>query len=918
MDVDHGSPLIMETHRSGGLKRSRDEQMGPGAKERRTRTIFNSAQIEALERIFMDVEYPDGDLKAKLAHRLEVDESTVQIWFQNRRAKKKRLQRGVPGLNSQGTYRPHHGVSHLGHLLPISDRQNYMWSTAEGVAPYPSAIHSVTRSSQCYSVHGTEMGNQNLPITWTDKTNFSSIEHDPRYSLQSQESHVASIKENSSSADPIMSSSSLPTPTSPVISPVGSEGGTSDQIRKWPVKETPTSRSAFGKLDFPKLPRVCIRHDMVQMRNSPNGDFGASSPVTSEVGKRDIVKLRMNVLKKDPPKSPPPNQTCAAIPRSQRNELELALVKHGLVEETSPNGPSGSISGHRGGYISEDWSSSSEESSDSEGLAPPRRRRKVFRNIQKPPPNASCASVPLHDRTLPYLSKIPQYSSEQVPKGQAVGTSINSSSSMPLQSFDQSVHNENLSDWDTDSDDSTWAYFDQGPKKETDKSKASQKSPHDAKTGQLGPQSAPPALVPEEGSDVNSMSANKHSERAGNVGDCNDDDFSEILLAREFAEMLPSPLGTYLPMYHEEPSQSSKGGEPYRRPRILSDSALVTPRLSDYRPQPPLDINPRTSPVSTRSSDSSLSGLSSLFNIPVSPSELVKHLTDDVVGTDQSTVLEIPASSCTTESRRHLPETLLKDIHDEGMVQNFQQPMANDNNRDQFEEQNQTGSFFMNDSQGNHNEAHFRTSECKTIDGGKLQKPNSRINIPSQGIIRPIPTRPHQVATSTSDHGMIHASQSGTHKNNMMHYQNNSSIQEANLQQGAAYGQLQAHGHPYQIHSGPGFQDHVQPCPGHFRVNDQPQGVVHHQPPSMSTSQYPSRFPGDAYKARFPRHSADAPPKNVSLPIMPPQRSVLGASVPSDDNLPPNQVCTVVPDAVSSQGLMARYLAWTQGRSLHA
>ncbi|XP_030828209.1 uncharacterized protein LOC762765 [Strongylocentrotus purpuratus] len=906
-DDTMGSPITMEIQRSGGLKRSRDELMGSGGKERRTRTIFNLAQINALERIFLDVEYPDGYLKAKLANRLEVDENTVQIWFQNRRAKKKRLQRGLPVPDMQEPFHPHQSVSHPGYLLPDSDRQNYLLNIADqGQVHFPS----VPRENQCYPTNSMIVGNPDLETQWAGKAHLNSREHyavDPTRipSPQTHNSQIAFTKEKGSAGDLTRASSSITTALSParsIDSPTVSEGGgVIDQIRKWPVKEPATSQSPFGKVDFPKLPRVCIRHDTGQnlMRNVSNFVFGAPSPVSTG-GQRDIVKMRMNVLKKDPPKSPPPNQTCAAIPRSQRNELELALMKHGLVEETtSENEPPISNSCHRAGYISDDLSSSSEESSDSEGLAPPRRKRKVLRNRQKPPPNTSCASVPLHDRTLPYLSKIPQYSSEKVTTSQRVETPANIL--MPLQSFEQPIGNNNISDWDTDSDDSSWAYFDQGPKKEAAETKDSPKALLDLKASQCGPQSAPPALVPEGGDDVNSLTTEKDNGYAGNVAYCTDDEFSEITLAREFAEMLPSPLGTYLPIYHEDPSSSSQGYDSYRRPRILSDSALMTPRHTDSRPQPTVEL--RNCPVSTQSSDSSLSGLSSLFN-SVSPSELVKHLSDGVVEIDQSTALDLPAISHIPESRRLHPEGLIEGVRQQGIQQNYQQPFPANNNRGAYGEQIKTGTAFINDSLGNCREA-------------KIDIGHGRINASVQSIIRPIPTRPLQATSSPPSQSMIHAPLSSTHVNNTLPFPDCSSNLVETRHQSATYGQHQVQGDPNHNYSDPGFQETIQSNTLHPGAYVQPQSVVHHQPSSMFTSHHPSRFPGNAYEAGFPGHHTTAPPRNVSLPMAPSHQAVVGVSSPSADNLPPNQVCTAVPDAVSSQGLMARYLAWTQGRTLH-
>ncbi|KAJ3412261.1 hypothetical protein HDV05_001020 [Chytridiales sp. JEL 0842] len=144
----------------GGLLSFLQQHNHDPEKKRSTkkRPRATATQLSVLENVFSETHHPDSAKRKQLAGQLGMTERSVQIWFQNKRARLRQNERRFEPLNTslQNTD-PNNSNMSPNHFLPLNKR--HLTSTALRPSTPPSALYASPAASPIKPLHTSSTSN---------------------------------------------------------------------------------------------------------------------------------------------------------------------------------------------------------------------------------------------------------------------------------------------------------------------------------------------------------------------------------------------------------------------------------------------------------------------------------------------------------------------------------------------------------------------------------------------------------------------------------------------------------------------------------------------------------------------------------------------------------------------------------------
>ncbi|XP_043935805.1 homeotic protein proboscipedia-like [Protopterus annectens] len=141
-------------------KRSLPEDgAGPQVPKKKTRTLYSAEQLEELERMFEEDHYPDGDKRKEIAVSVGVTPQRIMVWFQNRRAKWRKVEKNILKPTKKYTSATSDAATtrtlEQARVHPASIRAPVMPSSVNPIHTQPAFLKMASQSGMLPSILGT-------------------------------------------------------------------------------------------------------------------------------------------------------------------------------------------------------------------------------------------------------------------------------------------------------------------------------------------------------------------------------------------------------------------------------------------------------------------------------------------------------------------------------------------------------------------------------------------------------------------------------------------------------------------------------------------------------------------------------------------------------------------------------------------
>ncbi|KAH0630675.1 hypothetical protein JD844_013960 [Phrynosoma platyrhinos] len=209
-----------------------EEPVPPARKK--TRTFYSPEQLDELERMFQEDHYPDNEKRQEIAAAVGVTPQRVMVWFQNRRAKWRKMEK----LTAKDNKKP----SATDAALLVGPQQNSQGATLLPVPQLPENVHGQPPTIlmgpptiNCSSIHSE----QSTPLVSTSVASVSSrsAPHESAQVKDISQGIFGSLKEEILQAIP------SPPPIRRAVLPCNVVVNSSNPIVQWMLD---TSSSAYS------------------------------------------------------------------------------------------------------------------------------------------------------------------------------------------------------------------------------------------------------------------------------------------------------------------------------------------------------------------------------------------------------------------------------------------------------------------------------------------------------------------------------------------------------------------------------------------------------------------------------------------------------------------------------------------------